>query len=239
MNMEIIISCMDRRLHGKLDAFNDGETFFLRNAGANVFGLKETLRQLVNSNNISAIKVMPHTDCGAMKLVSSVIKDGAKVDAEIDKMLVEQFKHMKFSSRDELERANLEIQLKHLKDMFPGINVAGDLIDIKDIEDKAKGHSHVLYIAKPSTKPYSEIIEENPFNTYVVQALSREELYPDIKIAVMLGQEKVFMPVLSREEERMVKMDFSVLGMRPDILPEELRESIEIIKRYSLPTKIK
>lgn len=64
--MRIVISCMDRRLNGYLDQLNDGDIIFIRNAGANVNSLRETLKYIRDAEEIL---VLQHTDCGAMGVV--------------------------------------------------------------------------------------------------------------------------------------------------------------------------
>ncbi|MEM0177086.1 hypothetical protein [Metallosphaera sp.] len=51
--MRIVISCMDRRLNQFLEKnFNDGNTIFVRNAGASVNSLRNTLALLKRADEI-------------------------------------------------------------------------------------------------------------------------------------------------------------------------------------------
>jgi len=46
--MKIVFSCMDRRLNEYLDSLNDGNTVFLRNAGANLYAVRNTIDALLD-----------------------------------------------------------------------------------------------------------------------------------------------------------------------------------------------
>ena len=47
--MKLVLSCMDRRLNEYLDSLNDGNTIFLRNAGANLYAVRNAIEALQNA----------------------------------------------------------------------------------------------------------------------------------------------------------------------------------------------
>ncbi|MFP3215602.1 MAG: carbonic anhydrase, partial [Candidatus Micrarchaeota archaeon] len=89
--MRLVLSCMDRRLNEYLDSLNDGNTIFLRNAGANLYAVKNTIDTLLNNENITEIKVITHTDCGAMKSVAAALSGKLRLDLA-GEVLVDKFK---------------------------------------------------------------------------------------------------------------------------------------------------
>jgi len=109
--MRLVLSCMDRRLNGYLDSLNDGNTIFLRNAGANLYAVGNTIEALLNNENITELKVVTHTDCGAMKSVAAALSGELKLDLARE-VLVDKFRGEKFATVEELERINTELQKK-------------------------------------------------------------------------------------------------------------------------------
>ncbi|MEL9969752.1 MAG: carbonic anhydrase, partial [Metallosphaera sp.] len=82
--MRIVISCMDRRLNEFLEKnYNDGETVFIRNAGANINSLKETKALIKKADEII---ILPHTDCGAMGVVERAL-NGEKLPNGLDTLI--------------------------------------------------------------------------------------------------------------------------------------------------------
>jgi carbonic anhydrase len=102
--MPVVVSCMDRRLNRYLDELNDGDTIFVRNAGANIGSLRDTLRHLIKADEII---VLPHTDCGAMGVVQRALS-GERF-SEILNPLIGSFSNLRVNGRNELERENLEV----------------------------------------------------------------------------------------------------------------------------------
>lgn len=85
---------MDYRLSEEVLKRADQNTVIIRNAGANVYELKEALSAY---KDIGEVIYMPHNDCAAMKLVYSVIKEGKKIDREIMQKLISPFKNTNFT----------------------------------------------------------------------------------------------------------------------------------------------
>jgi hypothetical protein len=242
----IELGCMDRREHGFFKF--DGKTIHVRNAGANFEAVKGTLRAIVNSNNIKEIRLLAHADCGAMKLVNSVLKEkkefsdkvGSGLMEKINEVLIDQFRGIRFDSVEELCRKNNELQAEKLRAAFPGITITrGDEpVDVQKVTDTGSGHEHhSLYILKPSTKTYAGMIGGNQFDAYVLQAMSIEELKPDIAIALLLGQRSITLVAQSAEEFMTVRNDMNSLKVSPNI-PSGLKETMTMVKVYKLPSKI-
>ncbi|AEE94539.1 carbonic anhydrase [Acidianus hospitalis] len=175
--VRLIISCMDYRLSQEvMNRVKDENDIIIRNAGANIYELKDRLKGI----NADEVVFLPHTDCAAMKLVNSAIKDGKDVDKEIDEKLVAQFRGKEFSSLQELEKLNAEIGEKMLKEIFPNAKITTELIDVNKIKIPQKKTRY--YLLKPQTRYNDEII-----GSYVIQAFDKEDVTADIKIAESLG----------------------------------------------------
>jgi len=219
MVMKLIISCMDRRLNAYLDAFNDGNTLFLRNGGANVRGLKSSIESIINENNISEIKVITHTDCGAMKVVDKVLKDEIKLSNNVVDNLVEQFRGRDFGNSAELEKINKEVQENEILAIASkhGIDAHAELLNISEIEDNENSKEHEFYLMKPGKAKYASIIEkEGMFSTYIIQSLSLDEQYTDIEIATSaLGIKKCVVVANGSSEYRQAQVDMNRLKMSP------------------------
>ena len=175
--MRLIISCMDYRLSEEvMKRVKEEGDLIIRNAGANIYELKDTLKNL----NVDEVIFLPHTDCAAMKLVNSTIKDGKEVDKEIEEKLVSQFRDKNFNSLQELEKLNAEIGEKILKEIFPNARIITELIDVNKIKIPQKKTRY--YLLKPQTRYDGEII-----GSYVIQSFSKGDVTADIKIAESLG----------------------------------------------------
>ncbi|MUM65880.1 carbonic anhydrase [Acidianus infernus] len=176
--VRLIISCMDYRLSQEvMNRVKSENDIIIRNAGANIYELKGRLKGI----NVGEVIFLPHTDCAAMKLVNSAIKDGKEVDKEIEDMLVSQFRGKEFSSLQELEKLNAEIGEKMLKEIFPNAKITTELIDVNKII-KIPQKKTRYYLLKPQTRYNEEII-----GSYIIQAFSKEDVTADIKIAESLG----------------------------------------------------
>lgn len=171
----LIISCMDYRLSQEImNRVQSKDDIVIRNAGANVYELKDKLKGI----KVDEVVFLPHTDCAALKLVYSVIKEGKEVDKEIEEKLVSQFRGKNFTSLQELERLNAKVGEEILKEIFP--KVVTELIDVSKIRPPQRKPKY--YLLKPHTRYDDEII-----GAYVIQAFSKEDVTADIKIAEGLG----------------------------------------------------
>ncbi len=190
----LVISCMDRRLSGYLDSkYNDGKTLFLRNAGANVKTLGNSILSILKSNGITKVVIAPHTDCGAMGYVEKVLTGAATPSPQLDEALVSQFKGSQHENRDELERdVNPMTQRVEFDDAAgdsaDGIEVSTDLIEISKLEIPAHEGEHILTITRPSAIPYGDLLKRysgvGMFDSYFVQSGSVSDVSPDIELAI-------------------------------------------------------
>ncbi|MGC8669529.1 MAG: carbonic anhydrase [Candidatus Micrarchaeia archaeon] len=182
----LLISCMDRRLNSIIDKQNNQSTIILRNAGANVEGLSNSITSMLNAHNISKIILMPHTDCGAMKVVYGAIKNGIKPSNEIYDRLVKQFVKSSFSNLEELEEINRHMQNESLSKISRGIKIEEQYIDLKN-QNPEENEEHILVFTYPSGKKYEDICKSlgvKISNVYFIHASSIEEVQPDIDIAI-------------------------------------------------------
>ncbi|MEM0086879.1 MAG: carbonic anhydrase [Candidatus Micrarchaeaceae archaeon] len=199
--VNLYISCMDRRLNEISESHNDGNTVFLRNAGANASALKKTIKEIKGRFDLGRVVIAPHSDCGAMKVIYTSIKEGKETSSEIYKSLVRQFENAKFSSIQELEQINAEVQKKSLEKIV-GKDASEEFIDLERISIPKEKSEHVLIVLAPSKTKYSSIFARlglDPYSTYVIQG-SQSEIGADIEIAIRhLFIKKVY--VLSDEGE--------------------------------------
>ena len=169
---ELGIFCMDRRFNKYIEE-KYPDMFVIRNAGANINPIIAEIRKAVRDNAIKEIKVFTHNDCGAMKKVMSVLKDGKQAEEELASSLVGQFNGISFSSAEELENENTKLQLNALKREFPELKVSAELLDTKSIANNDKKLEHVLIIASPGKPNYSEVFKSeglDPLQCYVIQS---------------------------------------------------------------------
>ncbi|AAY80612.1 carbonic anhydrase [Sulfolobus acidocaldarius] len=137
---------MDRRLNRYL-AENFNDSIVIRNAGANVNSLKTTL--IKYKNLIDEVVLLPHTDCGAMKVVYSNIVEGKKATSTaVEDKLIKQFTKTKFSSLNELEGLNLKLQEENLRKIFSA-PVRAELIDVNKISFEQSKEPFSVYVTSP------------------------------------------------------------------------------------------
>lgn len=188
----IVISCMDRRLSSYLDKeYNNGNTIFLRNAGANARTLANSIKQLAIANHIKHLIVLPHTDCGAMGYVYNSIKGELKPSLMIEEALVNQFRNIDFEDRADLEEQNADLQRKSLQPVADllGMDVHADVIDVAKIGVPEHSGKHILTLTDPTTSLYEELLERyrseqiGIFDSYFIQGRSIKDLSPDISVA--------------------------------------------------------
>ncbi len=211
----IVVSCMDRRLNKLLDSMNDGRQIFVRNAGGNVAGLEQTIRFLIENNNIGEIQLIEHTDCGAMGYVYSALKEGKD---GLHRQLVEEFKDAKFSTRLELEQKNEKLQKDIAEKLFAGnaLAISSKLVELNEKADN--GQEHTLVITKAVSDKYSEMAENLGLafdNCYFLQANSIYEVLPDIGIATdLLGIKRIVLLATNASQYRQTQLDLQALKTR-------------------------
>ena len=189
----VVVSCMDRRLSSFLDeTYNDGRTVFVRNAGANMATVVNTVKQLSIEFPIKKIVIAPHTDCGAMGIVDSAVHANAKASQAIENSLVAQFRKLGFDSRKALEeRLNGSVQRDAIASFAKSIGAEVDvsLIDLGRLDLPAHSGKHILTITKPTATSYFELLKRfgegvGMFDSYFIQAKGMRDVLPDIEVAV-------------------------------------------------------
>jgi len=160
---------MDRRLNKYLeDNYFDENTIFIRNAGANISSLKDTLAR-IPLNEVQEIIIVTHTDCGAMKVVSNFLNLGSY--PKILEPLISPFIHLKGASQEKLENINLEIQINLIK-RLTNVKVTGEIVDVKKLNIPQVSQTSLL-LTRPNNKRYSNYIQ-NLFSTYVSQTFGED-----------------------------------------------------------------
>ncbi len=170
---KVVISCMDYRLTEEVMKKMGKGVLVIRNAGANVNGVKDALKKL----NPEEVLFMPHTNCLAMSLVKSVISGEKTVDRDVEESLVSQFKG---KDVNDLDRVNAHVGEELLRKLLPNAKVTTELIDVSKI--KWPERKAVYYLLKSESNYDKDMI-----GGYMLQAPSKEDLKADIKIAESLG----------------------------------------------------
>lgn len=214
---QVLVACMDYRLNWPIDAMRHSHEFeglALRNAGANVSGLRDSLNHILNSEDIREIVIMTHNNCAAMGIVFGAIKEKKPVDGSIMERLVKPFEALKgrFSTIEELERLNTEMQVGEINDMLQKrgdtqVKVTVRFVDVhnlpKDQTVPAEVYEKRVIVIKPSIRSYADIIgNETSFKNYVLQSVFSSEVFTDIKAAASLGISQFDIIPLRRSEER-------------------------------------
>lgn len=166
-----VLSCGDGRLDEYLEGkYNNGQTVFIRNPGANAILAIPAFEQLVrNHPELREVVVAPHTDCGAMGL--SAQEDPETTDG-IKTAFTSQFRDNAgkalFKNRDDLEmKVNPHLQVTELENFFRSrkldVTVLDpDVIDVHALESQGLIAPHkggkVLLIADVSATGYSEFL---------------------------------------------------------------------------------
>jgi carbonic anhydrase len=168
---------MDYRLTEEvIKRAQEENSLIIRNAGANVFEIRDTLKKL----NPEKIIYLPHTDCAAMKLTYSVLKNGEKVTPLVSKNLISVFKDRNFNSTKELEEINAKVNEEMIREILPNAKIIKELVDVSKIkwpERKAK-----VYVLKADKK-----YDNNIIGYYIIQAITKEDILADLEIADKLG----------------------------------------------------
>ncbi|MCL4374075.1 MAG: hypothetical protein M1360_04210 [Candidatus Marsarchaeota archaeon] len=212
----LTISCMDRRLNSILDKENNGNTVMLRNAGANASALRDSIKDII-SGNIGKIKLMAHSDCGAMKVVHSALKEGVKTSDYVYQNLVKQFDGKPFGTRKELEELNEKLQMEELKAISNGIEVESNFVDLSKYHFE-EPNALIAVFTYHSTDKYEDLCKRAGLDTeatYFIQASSIEEVYSDIEIAVTkLSIKHIALMAKKPSEYRPVYADMQKLKMK-------------------------
>ncbi|MEM3947353.1 MAG: carbonic anhydrase [Metallosphaera sp.] len=163
--MRIVISCMDRRLNEFLEKnYNDGETVFIRNAGANINSLKETKALIKKADEII---ILPHTDCGAMGVVERAL-NGEKLPNGLD-TLISPFLGKGKLTRAQLEQLNPVVQETTLKSLT-NAKITSKLIRTEEL-NAPPSKDNVAVMTLPSTRRYSEFVpKEMMYKTFIIQS---------------------------------------------------------------------
>lgn len=238
---------MDRRLNRYLDEnYNDGNTLFLRNAGANAHCMLQSISDAVSSGSIDSIVVLGHTDCGAMKVVFDAIvnrnssycndikskivglfEDYAYLKLAGERLkLIDQEKRQKaeLGARRRLERRNVELQTSFIRELaksYPHVKVEGALVDLKRINAlNLKGDGrHAVILCRECGSRFDQMCSmahTDPSETYVLESRSLAETITDLQLAV---------EVLNISDVRLVATNPSST--------EELAIDLEFVKKLS------
>ncbi|MCL5102041.1 MAG: hypothetical protein M1544_01655 [Candidatus Marsarchaeota archaeon] len=222
---ELGIFCMDRRFNEYIEK-NYGSMFIMRNAGANVVPIIAEIKQAVREKGIKKINVFAHTDCTAMGKVMGVLKENGRAEEELEDSLIKQFRELDFSSREELEQKNLELQLGILKKEFPELEVRGELLDTKKVDTGKHELEHVLAIFSPGKPDYGAAFKSeglDPSQCYVVQE-QIEVAMPDIRLAVNdLKARRVIVVTGNGDNPRDSKRYADLLGLKLSDLGAEVK----------------
>ena len=220
----IVVACMDRRLSNYLDrTYNDGSTLFIRNAGPDASRVIATISGLVSKYKSGdrkiEIVVVAHSDCGACSIAYSALKEGKVFDDIIKGSVVESYKSLSFSTRNELESKNPGLQIDRIYASLPGsgnIPVLPDFVKISSL--KVPEHlsgEHELIIARPSDVRYAEMMQAAKapdFNTYIVQAATLKEILPDTFAAVViLGAKRISFVAVNSDSTEAITGDIEFL----------------------------
>ncbi len=156
---------MDRRLNEFLEReYNDGNTIFVRNAGANVGSLKATLSLLKSADEIV---ILPHTDCGAMGVVEKALK-GESLPSSLEP-LISPFRKYSNYTKGQLEQVNPEVQRSSVSNLTKA-KVRVDLVKTEEL-NAPPSNDNVALMMPPSNKRYSEMITPDMmYRTYVIQS---------------------------------------------------------------------
>lgn len=203
---KLVISCMDRRLNMHLDRrYNDGKTFFMRNAGANVGTLADSIRDVLRKHEISSVHIATHTDCGAMGVVFQALKEGKRFETSIHESLIKQFEGMGFRDRKELESSNGKLQVEAVRLVAGSIAVHLEPIDVKTLGIPSEHGKHTLILTKALSVPYNDMVKSintGIFDSYVIQG-NVATMISDIRIAVTLLEIKdIRLEAFSSAEEK-------------------------------------
>ncbi len=208
MTQNVTISCMDPRC----TTHETEGTLKIRRLGGFVGGpLKKDMLGLLRAHGYEKtnIKLHPHDDCGAIKLVRRGVNDREEIDAHTYEALVSPF--LRNSDRETtLERTYelaMSIQLKIAfgwRSAEPQLNVSWGM-------KRSSGHvgtERTLLLTTPTTANFSDIVTHiglKPSSTYIITLVPGDtaETPIDVKVAIKyLGIHTVVVyPSSGRSEE--------------------------------------
>ena len=228
---------MDRRLVEKLKGFDNVETVVVSNAGANVFGLRNTIAQLLNENNFAEIRIITHDNCGAMKLVAKHLFEMKRTSPDIYIHLVRQFEN-KVHTAVELDSINERVQRERMEGMAKGTKVFSEELNVRSLgippimmEQRKVGYC--LIVSKPVFGGYKTLFDRSGrerYSTYAILGYG-DELLNDIEIAVSeLGVIEIFFLIQNENERRIMEKYRDLVKMR-------IHRS-EIVLGYGIKTTI-
>lgn len=209
----LVIACMDRRLNKFLDdKFNDGNTLFLRNAGANAFCIEDDIKKLVKEENIKHVHIVTHKDCKAMLIVYEAMAKHKHFSKRITKNLISCFTSLEKMDREGLEKSDGKVQSDIIKGIYgKKLKITAELVDLNKI-NVPSSHSGELFlmVTEPTTDKYQKMcdISNLPIGmTYFLQARNPKHLEHDIEIALSMLHIKTarFFAMSSSDEGLMQK----------------------------------
>ncbi len=193
--VNLIIACMDRRMNEPLEERSEREqaatgirTIALRNAGADVDNLHDSIRGILLKYNVVEARVVVHNDCGAMKDISKRKNGEAWVEPQRDQTAA---KYVKTEAVD-LCKENMAVQERSLRTLVgalsPSTKVIVSIFDVSHIPSTAeeKKGAIVLDSTERSHTNYSElagIAKANVSDAYFIQYTGRDNILPDIGLA--------------------------------------------------------
>ena len=212
---------MDRRLVEKLKEFDNVETVIISNAGANVFGLKNTIDRLLLENNFAEIRIITHDNCGAMKLVTDHLFEMKRVAPNIYVHLVRQFEN-RVQTAVELDSVNEKLEKERMEGMAKGTKVYSEMLKLRTLgilpmmmEQRKAGY--YLIVSKPVFGGYKSFFDRagtERYSTYAILGYS-VELLDDIDIAVSeLGVIEIFFLIQNENERRIMEKYRDLVKMR-------------------------
>ncbi len=232
------ITCMDRKLGHAIDEQNEssrGTVTMIRNAGANLRGIEDSVRHVVESKRIDEIDVLPHTDCGACNVVYNVINHKINVSSEVDKTLVRQFTDtgMTFATPADVEKENTVLQEDALQRFrIRGIETHVNCIDLEKLEIPKEHGESVLVIGKPYSGKYEDLaskLDVNLWSMYCLNAESIIEIMADIEVAAINLKIKNFKLVAVKPSEyRWAREEMERLKMHMPFMRDIKAEVVEL-----------
>ncbi len=178
------VHCMDPR-----SRHHEGCGLKIKTAGGFVGGLKDQMPQLLRNYGIAELRVHQHTDCGAMGLVRSAIKDRTNVDSVTYDRVVEPFVRQLKHQGDESRLSGIAIGIQvNIAERWKSAVLKAISYSVDKTAGKVKGHK-VLLLTPPFFSKSEDLVNSvdlNPEHTYIVTLVPGEHhrMAVDPKIAV-------------------------------------------------------